>query len=198
MKRVKGYVVGYDKKAGEIVWDVKVKDGESLHNGQKFQVASLHPGTMLAKPGIDVTFRVESFGASQEKVLKAVDVSIGLKDPEAQPIKEKVVGPMMFCITDTGDQYVVWPREETTVEEAQENCIKDSDTGDKFVGLFGITPELVLKHGSMISDEEAAAGLATVRQMGRIAPIRDVLCAIAAEAFLLGQRQGNKQSKTQN
>ena len=41
------------------VWTVKVKDQQSQHNEQKFQVASLHPGTMLSKPGVDVTFRVD-------------------------------------------------------------------------------------------------------------------------------------------
>lgn len=198
MKRVKGYVVGYDKKGGEIVWDVKVKDGESIHHGQKFQVASLHPGAMLTKPGIDVTFRVEPFGASQEKVLKAVDVSIGSQDPEAQPIKERIPGPMIFVITGSEGQYLTWLREETTAEEARECAVAASEVGDICYGHIEITPELVLKQGGMITDEEAAAGLATVRQMGHLDPIREVLCAIAAEAFLLGQRQGNNQHKTQN
>lgn len=197
MKRVKGYVVAYDNKSGELVWTVKVKDPNSLHNAQKFSVASLHPGTMLTKPGIDVTFRVQDFGSEQEKVLKAVDVSAGLKDPDSQPIKEKVAGPLMLAITESEGKYLTWLREETTAEEAKEGCVADGDVGDAFVGLIEITPELVLAHGGMISDEEAAAGLATVRQMARINPIRDVLCAIAAEAFLLGQRQV-KTNKTQN
>lgn len=195
MKRVKGYVVGYDKRGGEIVWDVKVKDDESIHHGQKFQVASLHPGVMLSKPGIDVTFRVQDFGSGQEKVLKAVDVSVGLKDPQAEQIKEKIPNPMMFAITGSPENdFLVWLREETTEAEAIENSAKDSD--DEVVGVFRITPELVLKHGGAISDDEAAAGLAAVRQLVGMDPIRDVLCAIAAEAFLLGQRQATKQQNS--
>lgn len=88
MKRIKGYVVGYDMKAGELLWTIKVKDPESIHNNKKFEVASLHPGTMITKQGVDVTFRVQEFRIGrleQEKGLKAVDVSLGSSEPSDAP-----------------------------------------------------------------------------------------------------------------
>jgi len=56
------------------------------------------------------------------------------------------------------------------------------------VDLIQITPELVIKHGGAFADEEAVAGLATLRQMMYLDPIRDVICAIAAEAYELGRK----------
>jgi hypothetical protein len=187
MKRVKGYVVGYDSKSGEIVWMVKVKDQDSLHNQQKFPVASLHPGTMLTKPGIDVTFRVQSFGTGQEKVLRAVDVSLGITDPEVKQIVERIPESLTLAVTENGGQFTVWHSECSSMDEARQVFCHGIEEGTVVVGLIEITPELVQKHGGAISDDEAVAGLATVRQMAYLDPIRDVLCAIAAEAFALGQ-----------
>lgn len=194
-KRIKGYVVGYDIKSGEVLWTVKVKDPESTHNDQKFQVASLHPGTMVTRPGSDVTFRVQAFGSEQEKVLRAVDVSIGNTDPEARPIVERVPESLTFVVTEEEGKLLVWHSECESAEEAHQlYCVENGQ--DAVVGLVKITPELVLKHGGAIGDEEAVAGLATVRQMAYLDPIRDVLCAIAAEAFRLGKHQQTTQNKT--
>ena len=60
LERIKGYVVGYDAKDGEISWTVKVKDPQSAHHGEKFRVASMWPGMMLTRPGADVTFSIGS------------------------------------------------------------------------------------------------------------------------------------------
>ena len=75
--RVEGYVVGYDEVGGELLWTVKVNYSHSVHDGKKFKVHSLHPGTMLTKPSVDVSFRVEPVQVGQEQVLKAIDVAIG-------------------------------------------------------------------------------------------------------------------------
>ncbi|MBP6858689.1 MAG: hypothetical protein KBC33_02575 [Candidatus Pacebacteria bacterium] len=188
IQRIKGYVVAYDNKSGKLVWVVKVKDPSSTHNDQKFEVASLHPGTMLEKPGIDVTFRVEDFGSQREKVLKAVDVSIGKENPEAKPIKERTFKSLNFAFTREGDQLMVWKSECSSQDEAQE-MYRDEHQQDAVLGLIKITPQAVLAHGGAISDEEAVAGLVAVRAMAELDGIRDVLCAIAAEAFQVGKRQ---------
>jgi hypothetical protein len=188
MKRVKGYVVAYDTKSGKLVWVVKVKDPSSQHNDQKFEVASLHSGTMLEKPGIDVTFRVEDFGSQREKVLKAVDVSIGKESPEASPLMGRTSTPLNYVFTMEEGKLVVWQSECSSDDEAQETYLGEHQQ-DAVLGLIKITPELVLKYGGMISDDEAVAGLAAVREMAGLDGIRDVLCAIAAEAFELGKRQ---------
>ncbi len=195
IQRIKGYVVAYDNKSGKLVWVVKVKDPSSTHNDQKFEVASLHPGTMLEKPGIDVTFRVQDFGSGQEKVLKAVDVSIGKTDPEAKPLMERNSQSLNFVFTLEEGKLVVWSSECSSVEEAQKTYL-DMHQQDAVLGLVKVTPNSVLAHGGAISDEEAVAGLATVRGMVGLDAIRDVLCAIAAEAFELGKRQ--QQLKTEN
>lgn len=75
--RIKGYVIGYDVVGGELLWRVKVKDSSSIHDGKKFVVHSLHPGTMLSRPSVDVSFRVEPVQVGQEQNLKAVDVAVG-------------------------------------------------------------------------------------------------------------------------
>jgi len=186
MKRIKGFVVGYDKVANELLWTVKVKDPNSAHNGQKFLVASLHPGTMVTRPGIDVTFRVQPFGTEQEKVLRAVDVSIGNTDPEEKPILERVPNSLALAMTEEEAGLSVWHNECVSSEEAQQ-LFRERGGEGSFVGLIQITPELILKHGGAISNEEAVAGLATMRQMMYLDSIRDVVCAIAAEAFELGR-----------
>ena len=187
MKRIKGFVVGYDKVGGELVWTVKAKDPSSQHDSQKFQVVSLHPGTMITRPGIDVTFRVQSFGIEQEKVLKAVDVSIGSKNPEEKPIMEKIPDSLTLVVTEEeGTGFVVWHSECESVEDAHQlYCVENGQ--QSVAGLIQITPELVLKHGGAISDDEVVAGLAVLRQMMYMDPVRDVVCAIAAEAFELGR-----------
>lgn len=75
MLRVKGYVVGYSEKDGSLIWTVKVKDESSSENGNKFPVYSLHPGTMLCKPGVDVTFEIKPVGAGLMRIMSAVDVA---------------------------------------------------------------------------------------------------------------------------
>ena len=193
MKRIKGFVVGYDKIAGEVLWTVKVKDQNSAHNNQKFTVASLHPGTMLTRPGIDVTFRVQTFGSEQEKVLRAVDVSIGSVAPEEKQIVEKVPQSLTLVVTEGEIGFTVWHSECSSSDEARQ--LYCNENGEKsVVGLIEITPELVLKHGGAISDEEAVAGLATIRQLTYLDPLRDVVIAIAMEAFELGRKTTTTQT----
>lgn len=196
MKRIQGFVVGYDKVANELLWTVKVRDQHSVHNGQKFLVASLHPGTMLTRPGTDVTFRVQSFGTEQEKVLRAVDVSLGKTGPEEKPIMERIPDSLTLAVTDEMEAgFSVWHNECESAEEAQE-LFNDRGGEGSLVGLIQITPELVLKHGGAISDEEAVAGLATIRQMMHLDPIRDVICAVAMEAFELGRKSKDAQNNS--
>lgn len=187
MKRIQGFVVGYDKVAGELLWTVKVKDENSQHNGQKFLVASLHPRTMLTRPGADVTFRVQPFGTEQEKVLRAVDVSVGKTFPEEKPIVERIPDALAIAVTDEeGCGFTAWHNECDSIKEVQE--LFDNRGGEgTLVGLIRITPELVLHYGGAISDEEAVAGLATLRQMMHLEPIRDIVCAVAMEAFKIGR-----------
>lgn len=75
MPRVKGYVVGYSEKDGSLIWTVKVKDTSSTEDGNKFPVYSLHPGTMLCKPGVDVTFEIKPIGAGLMRIMSAIDVA---------------------------------------------------------------------------------------------------------------------------
>lgn len=185
MKRIRGFVVGYDKVASEFLWTVKVKDQGSQHNGQKFLVASLHPGTMLTRPGVDVTFRVQPFGIEQEKVLRAVDVSIGKIFPEEKKIVERIPEALVFAFAE-GSPVAVMHTECESVDEAQD-WIAEMGGKEVIVGLVRITPELVIQHGGAFANEEAVAGLATLRQMMYLDPIRDVVCAIATESFELGR-----------
>ncbi len=196
MKRIKGFVVGYDKVANELLWTVRVNDPNSKHHSQKFLVASLHSGAMLTRPGVDVTFRVQSFGTEQEQVLRAVDVSIGEKFPEEKKIVEKVPEALALAFAQ-GEPIAVIHTECDSVGEAQD-WIAGMGGEEVIVGLVRITPELIVKHGGAFSDEEAVAGLVTLRQMMNLDPIRDTVIAIAAEAFQLGQAsvQGVKQNLT--
>ena len=73
--RVRGYVVGYSVSAGELIWTVKVKDPKSVHDGKKFTVQSCQVGTMLSRPSVDVSFRVEPVQVGEEFVLRAVEVA---------------------------------------------------------------------------------------------------------------------------
>ena len=75
MQRIKGYVVGYSEKDGSLIWTVKVKDASSPENGNKFPVYSLHPGTMLSKPGVDVTFEIKPIGGGLMRIMSAIDVA---------------------------------------------------------------------------------------------------------------------------
>jgi len=186
MKRVQGFVVGYDKVANELLWTVKVRDQSSAHNDQKFLVASLHPGTMITRPGTDVTFRVQPFGTEQEQVLRAVDVSLGRIFPEEKQIMEQVPEALILAFAE-GSPVAVIHTECKSVGEVQQ-WIGRAGGEEVIVDLIQITPELVIKHGGAFADEEAVAGLATLRQMMYLDPIRDVICAIAAEAYELGRK----------
>ena len=191
MKRIKGFVVGYDVKRGKIVWTVKAKDPTSEHNGHKFEVASVYLGTMLSKPGVDVTFRVQDVESGQEKVLRAVDVNVGSKDPVENQITERIPDALIFALTgemiDDRQVLNVWYSECETAEEAKETHLGFGAEEEIYIGLIKITPELVLEHGGVIQKDEAVAGLATLRQMVNLNPIRDVLRAIIVEAFKLGK-----------
>ncbi|MFC1644618.1 hypothetical protein ACFL08_01170 [Patescibacteria group bacterium] len=189
MKRIQGFVVGYDKVANELLWTVKVKDQDSQHNGQKFLVASLHPGTMLTRPGVDVTFRVRSFGTEQEQVLRAIDVSIGKTFPDRKTIVERIPDALALAFVD-GKVTTVVHTECESVSEAQQ-WIVELGGEEVVVGLVRITPELIIQHGGAFADEDAVAGLATLRQMMYLDPIRDTVCAVAAEAFELGRASRN-------
>lgn len=76
-ERHKGYVVGSDEApSGQLVWAVKVKDQQSLYNGQKLNVASTHKEITLAR-GLNVNFAIGTVDDREgNKVLRAVDVRL--------------------------------------------------------------------------------------------------------------------------
>lgn len=185
MKRVRGFVVGYDKKANELLWTVKVNDPNSQHDGQEFLVASLHYGTMLTRSGVDVTFRVRPFKVEQEQVLRAVDVSLGKTFPKETKFVEQTPGALAFSFVEGPPNSAMYT-ECGSRDEAQEWVWRMG--GEEFIMDFiRITPELIIKHGGSFADEEAVAGLAALRQMMNLSPIRDAVIAVAAEAYKCGR-----------
>lgn len=136
--RVTGYVVGYDEVGGEVLWKVKVKDSSSVHNGKKFVVHSLHPGTMLSKPSVDVTFKVAPIQVGQEQTLKAVDVAIGeVSSTIAHTDAESDdAGVMYFFASELDGKVYVWSTGLTTAEEVE----ADIRGGDETLVAFFKVP----------------------------------------------------------
>lgn len=165
--RVKGHVVGYDEVGGELLWKVKVRDASSIHNDKKFLVHSLHPGTMLSRPSVDVSFRVEPVQVGQEQILKAVDVAIGQvssvatnadvsRDEDAIFIfASELDGEVAVCVTglssleelksiveNGGEQVISFIRVPYKLPESVEGLLDDS-----FQNSMGIL------HGLLCSDD---------------------------------------------
>lgn len=186
MKRVQGYVVGYDTKAGELVWTVKVKDQSSLHRGKKFEVASLRPGTMLTKQGVDVTFRVREFALGQEKVLKAIDVSVGSKDPDED--ETAIVTPsdsMSFALVEENGTIYAWYNECESREECAE-WLKGQSEECHLIGFLRVNAPLLEKSEVFGFDEDARAAFNGLREMMAIDAVSNVIQAIVTEAFMIG------------
>ncbi len=188
MKRVKGYVVGYDVKASELVWTVKVKDQDSVHNGKKFEVASLHPGTMITKQGVDATFRVQEFNIGrleQEKELKAVDVSLGSSDPKDEPTGvEESDESMSFALVVENGQTYAWYNECETRSECEEWLHEQSEECH-LLDFVRVSTSYFSKNGAYGWEEEAEASFRGLREMMKIDVVRKVLEAIVAEIFML-------------
>lgn len=75
--RHRGYITGSDPNPqGQLVWRVRVKDPESLYDGQKLVVASVRGGLELAR-GLNVHFAIGTIDdQSGTKVPRAVDVTL--------------------------------------------------------------------------------------------------------------------------
>jgi hypothetical protein len=136
--RVTGYVVGYDEVGGEALWKLKVKDSSSVHNGKKFVVHSLHPGTMLSKPSVDVTFKVAPIQVGQEQTLKAVDVAIGeisskIAHADTKPSDDADV--INFFASELDGKVNVWLTGLKSTEEVQAD-LRGSD--ETLVAFFKI------------------------------------------------------------
>mgnify|MGYP001580269366 FL=1 len=179
MERVKGYVVGYDTKSGELLWTVRVKEEASVHYCTKFEVASLHPGTMLTKPGDDVTFRVREFSTGrleQEKVLKAVDVSLGLNDPsEEYGDEERSNSTISFAIVEEDGLSYAWYNECETREECQE-WLADKNEGCQLLDFIQISIDAFSSSTiSLAFDDEATIAFPVLKQMMSMDGIRKVI-----------------------
>lgn len=90
--RIKGFVVGSDEIQGRTVWKVRVKDGASEFNGQKFSVAEGQEKSFFAK-GLDVTFMLGQFqGERGQAVRRAVDVQLFTEAKEEEPAAVRKTG----------------------------------------------------------------------------------------------------------
>ncbi|OIO48271.1 MAG: hypothetical protein AUJ34_03425 [Parcubacteria group bacterium CG1_02_41_12] len=137
--RVKGYVVGYDIVGRKLVWSVKVKDQNSVHNNKKFTVTSCGQGTLLCEPAVDVTFRIESCQDGRETILMAADVRF-LEDVQAGQIQKQPPEPgatMNIVVTEiAGDKYV-W----LTGHQTREDIAKDLDEPETLVAFLAFDIE---------------------------------------------------------
>ncbi|NQV87955.1 MAG: hypothetical protein HQ402_00160 [Parcubacteria group bacterium] len=187
--RVKGYVVGFDKSGDELLWTVKVKDPTSAHDNKKFPVASMHQGSLLTKPGVDVTFKVEPVQVGQEQVLKAVDVSLGFENLEEEIESDEASHQesIGFALVEEGDLVYVWPNECKSRDEAEE-WLKGMSEECKLCAFFRVHPGLFETSPTIESVEDATHAFEALRSMARLNSFRDTLAVIVMEAFALGQK----------
>jgi hypothetical protein len=183
--RIKGFVVGYDRSGGELLWTVRAKDRTSNHDGHKFAVASFHQGTMLTKSGVDVTFKVHSFG--QEKELKAVNVSLGLKDPyESEQCDEYRREPINFMLVEDGGNFYAMFTECVDEEDARATLKLSSDEAH-LVTLLSYDPMLLSQSDHLGFDDETMDAFEIFRPMMYLRSTRNALEAIVTQAFKLGK-----------
>jgi len=191
--RAKGYVVGHDTKNGELVWTVKVKDEKHPDSGKKFPVASLHLGTMLTKPGVDVTFEIEDttpwdWRAKDTQGFVATDVSLGKNFPEDHAVKENPDKSMSFALVEENGKIYSWYNECETEDECREWLEEQSD-GCRLVAFLKINASAFGKDGTHGDYEDARAffeGLQTM--MKEVDSASHALSSIVTEAFLLGMK----------
>ena len=174
--RVKGFVVGYDEKAGEILWTVRVKDSQSIHHGKKFQVESLRDGAMLTKPGVDVTFCIKSVQVGSEEVLKAVDVSLGHVMPSDENVEATEETPRLKVLVTVMDgQYHVAFAHFRGLAEARQAY---QGTDEQVVELYDFTPENL-------------EGLALLEAITVTDGVCDTLEELLVAVFQLGQKHSH-------
>lgn len=176
--RVKGYVVGYDTKNGELIWTVKVKDETSRRNGEKFVVETLHAGTMLCKPAVDVTFEISFLD-------KAVDVCLGLEEPKKKLTKD-IAESMCFAIVREQGQIYSWFNECRNEAECKK-WLKEKSEECELVAFLRINADGFIG-GSHGDYPDAHAFFMALRgMMNEMDTVSHVLSAIVSEAFLLGK-----------
>lgn len=166
--RVKGYVVGYDVGNGELLWTVKVKDPKSIHNGKKFVVHSCQVGTLLSRPSVDVSFRVDPVQVGQEHILKAVDVAFaGCKAPDTVPrlYAEGKETLHIAVVRNDGvlDAYFVGYE---NADEARETFEPE---GEELIAFFPVSSE------TEELDEDQRAGFRVVAALSYVDGTRDAL-----------------------
>jgi len=184
-KRVAGFVVGNDKKAGRTVWKVRVKDQASVHDEGKFEVVSKHPGTEPLNSSDDVTFRIEPLQVAGEIVLRAVDVAVGPVDteskrkPDCEPSSE---GSRTLNVCVTVDYFA--PGEVcvfTTGLENEEQARRDLDSTEGEVIAF-----CAIDLAPSDLPAESRMGLDIIDRLSCIDGPRDGLDYLLGEAFKLG------------
>lgn len=194
--RAKGYVVGHDTKNGELVWTVKVKDLESLQNGRKLAVASLYPGTMLTKPGVDITFDIQPVGETGD--IKAVDVQLVEKvvvTVQQDPSTE-VPSSINFVVMQDGTR--VWSvyTEHDNLKDAMSDPWMAS-MRNNVLTFVKLNPESfkVNDVGNFGAEEESFfSGLKA--EMAKSSACHNTLGVIVTVAFMFGWKIGKKETTT--
>lgn len=183
--RTKGYVVGYDVKNGELVWTVKVKDVGNVHDGKKLLVHSLHPGTMLTKPAVDVSFDIQTVGKTEE--IMAIDVSLGTEFPEDNATKvDNASKSMSFALVEENGKVYSRYNECQTQDECRE-WLKEQSDECRLVAFLRINADDFAGKGKYGDYEDARAffeGLQTM--MKEVDSVSHTLSALVTEAFILG------------
>ncbi|MBD3270666.1 hypothetical protein GF376_04015 [Candidatus Peregrinibacteria bacterium] len=179
--RVQGYVVGYDKVGHELLWTVKVRDPKSAHDGKKFAVTSCHFGTMLTRPSVDVTFRVEPVRVGPELDLRAVDVALASEMGVRENPKDSAgyLGKVYLAVTKLNGEMHLWTTGAETEAEVREFIGEDSEEE-----LLAHTP---LDFNAIDDKSEVADGIEVLQSLTSITATRDALELVLNQVFRLAQ-----------
>jgi hypothetical protein len=175
--RVKGCVVGYDLKGGELVWSVKVKDSSSIHDGQKFAVHSLSNGFMISRPSVEVNFMVEPIQVGQEKILRATEVAFGAVLPaerEAENGQKNEVTLNIIICTFKGKFHVFFTNMESEEEVLTSNEFEWNEE-NKFIAFVKIPSTAGSDNFSVLPEEDFEAGLLAISALSYVPPTRDAM-----------------------
>jgi len=190
--RAKGYVVAYDLKNGELVWTVKVKDVESSHNGRKLAVASLHPGTMLTKPAVDVTFDIQSVSRTVDvgeiTDIMAVDVSLGAEAPDdAVRYETTPSSAISFALVEENESvYAMYTECES--EGSVKRWLKERSDECHLLAFLELKPWLLRNSEVYGFTEDAEAIFNGLKAMMLSDSARHALETIVTETFELGRK----------
>lgn len=187
--RAKGYVVGCDRVGGEYQWTVKVKDSTSHHNGLKFVVASLHPGTMLTKPAVDVTFDIQPFGEVGD--IFAVDVSLGIDFPADAAHFDKSSSAIGFALVEeNGVVHAMYTKCES--EAGVIRWLKEISDELNFLAFVELQPWTLRLSGTYGFNDDEEAFFTGLKAMMESDVTRRVMETIISETFIAGQKTGKQ------